>query len=159
VLFRGRCALVALPSCSGHLGFYVGNEGLPVGCTPNGPAKYFWVLGCFLISDLLEVGMPRVALPDPLQPCRISGCLYNSIRSKINTTSLRFTVSTTTEDFFMRRTFQDLAGYPRILDHQLEASSRSAHLQSLPKVGPARLLAAMLGDLGVSTLRSIKTMT
>jgi hypothetical protein len=31
--------------------------------------------------------------------------------------------------------------------------------KSLPEVGPARLLAAMLGDLGVSTLRSIKTMT
>jgi hypothetical protein len=36
---------------------------------------------------------------------------------------------------------------------------RSARLQGLPEVGPARLLAAMLGDLGVSTLRSIKNMT
>jgi hypothetical protein len=35
---------------------------------------------------------------------------------------------------------------------------RSASLQGLPDVGLARLLAAMLGDLGVSTLRSIKTM-
>jgi hypothetical protein len=35
----------------------------------------------------------------------------------------------------------------------------SACLQRLPEVGPARLLAAMLRDLGVSTLRSIKTMT
>jgi hypothetical protein len=43
--------------------------------------------------------------------------------------------------------------------HRLEASLRSARLQGLPKVGPARLLAAMLGDLGVSTLRSIKTIT
>jgi hypothetical protein len=44
--------------------------------------------------------------------------------------------------------------------HQrLEASFRSARLQGLLEVGPARLLAAMLGDLGVSTLRSIKTMT
>jgi hypothetical protein len=25
------------------------NEGLSVGCAPNGPAKYFWVLGRFLI--------------------------------------------------------------------------------------------------------------
>jgi hypothetical protein len=41
----------------------------------------------------------------------------------------------------------------------IEASSRSARLQGLPVVGPARLLAAMLGDLGVSTLRLIKTMT
>jgi hypothetical protein len=45
VTFRGRCALVALPACSGHQGFYIENEGLPVGCAPNGPAKYFWVLG------------------------------------------------------------------------------------------------------------------
>jgi hypothetical protein len=47
VTFRGRCALVALPACSGHPGFYVGNEGLPMGCTPNRPAKYFWALGRF----------------------------------------------------------------------------------------------------------------
>jgi hypothetical protein len=36
---------------------------------------------------------------------------------------------------------------------------RSARLQGLLEVGPARLLAAMLEDLGVSTLCSIKTMT
>jgi hypothetical protein len=35
----------------------------------------------------------------------------------------------------------------------------SARLQGLLEVGPAKLLAAMLGDLGASTLRSIKTMT
>jgi hypothetical protein len=40
-----------------------------------------------------------------------------------------------------------------------KASLRSARLQGLLEVGPARLLAAMLGDLGVSTLRSIKTVT
>jgi hypothetical protein len=40
VTFRGRCALIALPACYGHLGFYVRNEGLPMGCTPNGPVKY-----------------------------------------------------------------------------------------------------------------------
>jgi hypothetical protein len=43
--------------------------------------------------------------------------------------------------------------------HRLEASSRSARRQGLPEVSPARLLAAMLGDLGASTLHSIKTMT
>jgi hypothetical protein len=43
--------------------------------------------------------------------------------------------------------------------HRLEASLRSAYLQSLLEVGPARLLVDMLGDLGVSTLRSIKTRT
>jgi hypothetical protein len=45
VTFRGRCALVALLACSGHPGLYVGNEGLPVGCVPNGLAKYLWVHG------------------------------------------------------------------------------------------------------------------
>jgi hypothetical protein len=45
VTSRGRCAIVALLARSGHQGFYVGNEGLPVGCAPNGPAKCFWVLG------------------------------------------------------------------------------------------------------------------
>jgi hypothetical protein len=43
--------------------------------------------------------------------------------------------------------------------HRLEASLRSARLQGLLEVGPARLFAVMLGDLGVSTLCSIKTMT
>jgi hypothetical protein len=36
---------------------------------------------------------------------------------------------------------------------------RLARLQGLLEVGPASLLAARLGDLGVSTLRSIETMT
>jgi hypothetical protein len=43
--------------------------------------------------------------------------------------------------------------------HCFEASLRSARLPGLLVVGPTRLLAAMLGDLGVSTLRSTKTMT
>jgi hypothetical protein len=50
----------------------------------------------------------------------------------------------------------DPNGYPH---HRLKASSRSAHLQGLLEVGPARLLAAMLGGMGASTLHSIKTMT
>jgi hypothetical protein len=40
-----------------------------------------------------------------------------------------------------------------------KASSRLAHLQGLLEVGTARLLSAMLGDLSVPTLCSIKTMT
>jgi hypothetical protein len=87
--FRGRCALVALPAYPGHPGFYVGNEGLTMGCAPNAPVKYLRILGCF----------------------------------------------------------------------QFETFLRSASLQGLLEVGPARLLAAMLGDLGVYTLRLIKTMT
>jgi hypothetical protein len=49
VTFRGQCAFVALPACSGHPGFYVENKGSPVGCAPNGPAKYFWVLGACIL--------------------------------------------------------------------------------------------------------------
>jgi hypothetical protein len=47
VNFRGRCALVALSVFSGHPEFYVGNNGLPEGCAPSGPANYLWVLGRF----------------------------------------------------------------------------------------------------------------
>jgi hypothetical protein len=64
------------------------------------------------------------------------------------------------DDFFMRHTFS--RSYWVSSDtghHRLEASLRSARLQGLLEVGPARLLAAMIGDLGVSTLCSIKTMT
>jgi hypothetical protein len=54
VTFRGRCALVALPACSGQQGFYIKNEGLPMGCAPNGPAKYFWVLGRYRFETFLR---------------------------------------------------------------------------------------------------------
>jgi hypothetical protein len=47
VTFRGQCAFIALPACSGQSGFYVRNEGLSVGCAPNGPAKYLRVFGRF----------------------------------------------------------------------------------------------------------------
>jgi hypothetical protein len=42
---------------------------------------------------------------------------------------------------------------------RFEASSTLARLQGLLNVSPSKLLAAVLGDLGVSTLHSIKTMT
>jgi hypothetical protein len=52
--FRGQCALVAQPAYYGHLGFYVRYEGLPMGCAPNGPAKYFRVLGRFCFESFLR---------------------------------------------------------------------------------------------------------
>jgi hypothetical protein len=54
------------------------------------------------------------------------------------------------------KTLLGILGYWALL---FKASSRLACLQGLLEVFPARLLAAMLGDLGVSTLRLIKTMT
>jgi hypothetical protein len=69
-----------------------------------------------------------------------------------------FIISTTTEDIFMHVSrfcwVSSDTGHRRF-----EASSRLVCIQGLLEVGPARLLAAMRGDLGVSTLRSIKTMT
>jgi hypothetical protein len=61
--------------------------------------------------------MPRVALQDSLQLCRISGCLYTSFDqdhdfAKINVTLPRFIV----DNLFMRCTIQDPTRYPRILD-------------------------------------------
>jgi hypothetical protein len=59
----------------------------------------------------------------------------------------------------MQRAFQRSCRVSSDTGHRrFETSLSSARLQGLPEVGPARLLAAMLGDLGVSTLRSIKTM-
>jgi hypothetical protein len=54
VTFRGRCAFVALPACSGHLGFYIRNEGLLVRCVPDGPVKYLWVLWHFRLETSLR---------------------------------------------------------------------------------------------------------
>jgi hypothetical protein len=50
VTFQGRCALVALPACSGHPGFYIGNEGLLVGCAPHRPCQV--LLGAWELLDL-----------------------------------------------------------------------------------------------------------
>jgi hypothetical protein len=66
------------------------------------------------------------------------------------------TISTTIEDISTRCAFQDSAGYPRILD-VIDRGLFEVGTPTRPlKVGPARLVAAMLGDLGVSTLRSIQ---
>jgi hypothetical protein len=59
VTFQGRCALVRPASLLWTPRILRGNEGLPVGCAPDGPAKYFWVLGrscfeTFLRSACLE---------------------------------------------------------------------------------------------------------
>jgi hypothetical protein len=56
----------------------------------------------------------------------------------------------------LKKILLGIFGYWALL---FKASSRSARLQGLLEVGPVRLLEAMLGDLGISTLRSIKTMT
>jgi hypothetical protein len=85
--------------------------------------------------------MPRVALPDSLQPCKISGCLYTPyIRDNIVSPASSL-ISKTIEDLLLQCTFQDPAGYPQILDiidlrplrgqHAYKASLRSALPDSL----------------------------
>jgi hypothetical protein len=104
--------------------------------------------------------MPRVALPDSLQLCRIFGCPYTPyVQDQHCFTS--FIV-----DFkdYRRPLHAPHRSRPCWVSSDtgqllFKASSRSARLQGLLEVGPARLLVAMLGDMGVSTLCSIKTMT
>jgi hypothetical protein len=54
--------------------------------------------------------MPRVALSDSLQLCRISGCLYTPYVQ-----DQHYFVSSIIDNLFMRRTFQDPTRYPQIL--------------------------------------------
>jgi hypothetical protein len=64
--------------------------------------------------------MPRVALPDSLQLCRISGCLYTPFVQKTNI-SYGFIVDSsrhrnfsydTIDELFMRYVFKTLPGIP-----------------------------------------------
>jgi hypothetical protein len=155
VAFQGRCALVALPAYSGHPGFYVGNEGLPEGCAPNGSAKYLWVLGRFCFETFLRSACLEW-LCQTLAAMQDIWVSLHSIRSRstdfwvhhrltpdIATTA---TISLTTPSH--DTTFKNLLDIPGYWTSLIEASPRSARLQGLPEVGPARLLAAMLRRSG-----------
>jgi hypothetical protein len=100
---------VALPACSGQPGFYVENEGLPVGCAPNGPAKYFRVLGRFCFETFLRLACLKWLLQTLCSYARYLG--VSTLHTfKINTISPASSlfVSTTTEDLFTLSTFQDV---------------------------------------------------
>jgi hypothetical protein len=93
-----------------------------------------------------------------LQLCKISGCLYTPYVQ--DNQIFGFIIDRPIDALFKHCTFQRSYWVPSDTGHRrFEASSRSARLQGLLEVGPARFLAAMLGDLGVSSLCSIKTMT
>jgi hypothetical protein len=131
-----------------------------VGCAPDGPAKCLWVLGRYTLETFL-----RSACLEWLYqtPCSYVGYLGVS------------TLRTFKDQHRFSSFIVDFEDNGRPLHtmclskshwvssdtghHRLEASLRSACLQCLLEVGPARFLAAMLGDLGASTLRLIKTMT
>jgi hypothetical protein len=55
--------------------------------------------------------MPRVALLDSSQLCKKSGCLYTPYVQ-----NQHYFFSFIVDNLFMRRTFQDFAGYPQTLD-------------------------------------------
>jgi hypothetical protein len=130
-------------------------------CALEGPAKYFWVLGrlcfeTFLRSACLEwlcqtlCCYARYLGVSTLHTFKDQHCFdsfivdnFNHHRRPLHATRLLRPCRVSSDT---RRTL-------------FEASMSSARLQGLLEVGPAKLLAAMLGDLGASTLRSIKTMT
>jgi hypothetical protein len=105
VCFRSPASLLWTP------GVLRQNEGLSVGCAPDGPAKRFWVLGRYRLETFLRsacLGWLR------LTPHSNEGYLDVSTLHmfKTNITLLIFI----TDNLFMRRNFQDPARYPRILD-------------------------------------------
>jgi hypothetical protein len=109
--------------------------------------------------------MPWVSLPDSLQLHKISGCPYTPfVRVQHLFTAPSLTVleiaNSTIDYLFKGCAFTDLTRHPWMLGKViLRAPLRLTRLQGLLEVGSARVLAAMLGGLGVSTLHSIKIMT
>jgi hypothetical protein len=91
--------------------------------------------------------MPRVALPES---CSHAGYLgvstLHTFKIDVITQASSSEISSFGAPF---KTLLGILGYWALL---FKASSRSARLHGLLEVGPARLLAAMLGDLDVSTL-------
>jgi hypothetical protein len=75
VTSRGRCALVALPTCSGHLELYVRMKASLWGSRLVAQPSTSWCLGAFDLRPSYgwhaSSGSTRLLLP-----CRISGCLY-----------------------------------------------------------------------------------
>jgi hypothetical protein len=82
-----------------------------MGCVLNGPAKYVWVLGRFCFKTFLMSACLEWLYQTLCSYSRYLG-VYTLHTFKINITLPNFIV----DNLFMRRTFQDPAGYPRILD-------------------------------------------
>jgi hypothetical protein len=89
-----------------------------VGCAPDGPAKHFWVLGRSCFETFL-----RSACLEWLRQTLCSYARYLGVSTlhmiKIDIVSPASSSIDYSYDiignFFIRRTFQDLYGYPRIL--------------------------------------------
>jgi hypothetical protein len=131
-----------------------------MGCAPNGPAKYLRMLGRLWFETFL-----RSACLEWLcqTPCSHAGYLGVTTLHTLKTNVVLPALSMIVFNHYRRllhATFLSRSCWVSSDTRHcwFEASSRSARLQGLLEVGPAGLLAAMLGGPGVSTLRSIKTM-
>jgi hypothetical protein len=138
-----------------------------VGCAPDGPAKYFWVLGRSCFETFLRSACLEWLYQTPSSHAGYLGVstlhtikinIVSPTSSSIDYQHYNFSYDPSTISSF-DAPFKTLLGILGYWASLFEASSRSARLQGVHEVGPARLLAVMLGDLGVSTLRSIKAMT
>jgi hypothetical protein len=147
--FRGSCPLVALPTRFGNPGFYFRNDGLPVGCVPDGPAKCIWVLGRYRFETCLRSACLEWFCQTPYSYARyLDVSTLLSFKIDVISQASSSTVPghhnfsyVIINDFFVQCTFQDPTGYPRILDiadlrtlrgrHAYKASVRSALPDSL----------------------------
>jgi hypothetical protein len=94
-----------------------------VGCAPDGLAKFFRVLGAYVLRPSLgrhASGGPARLLAAMLGDLGVSTLhtLKIDILSQGSSSTIpghRNFSYDVINDFFIRRTFQDLAGYPRIL--------------------------------------------
>jgi hypothetical protein len=164
---RGRCAFVSPASLLWTPRILCGNEGLPMGCATDGLAKYFRVLGHLCFETFLRSACLKWLCQTPCSHAGYLGVstlhtikidIVSPASSSIDNQHCNFIYDPSTISSF-DAPFKTLLGILESWALLFEASSRSARLQGLLEVGPARLLAAMLGDLGASTLRLIKTMT
>jgi hypothetical protein len=159
VTFRGRCAIVALPARFGHPGFYVRTKASPWGARPMALPSTSGYLGAIHL---------RMACLEWLRQTLCSYARYLNV-STLHTFNRFFGFivdQTQTLQLPLRHHQRPL--HVTYLSRFYSVSSDTGHcrhmaslrlacLQGLPVVGPARLLAAMPGDLCVSTLRLIKT--
>jgi hypothetical protein len=139
-----------------------------VGCAPDGPAKCLRVLGRYRLETFLRsacLGWPCQTLCSYARYLDVSTLhtfkidVISPASSSTDYGHLNFCHDVI--DNLLHATH--LSGSCWVSSdtghRRFETSLRSACLQGLLEVGPARFLAAMLGDLGLSTPRSIKTMT
>jgi hypothetical protein len=137
------------------------------GCAPNGPAKCFWVLGRYTLETFLR----SACLEWPYQTLAAMQDIWVSLHSIYSRSTLfrrlhhqpttKIATSATTHRRSLHSTYPSRPCWVSSdIGHCYLRPLRGRHAyKSLTEVGPARLLATMLGDLGVSTLHSIKTMT